>query len=202
MLNKLSPFFAIICSFFVLKEVAGKLDWVTVIAAFVGMLLVVKPTMSMETVPALIGAFGGFGAGFAYTFVRKLGQRGENSMIIVLFFSAFSCAVTLPFFVFQYQPMSGLQWLFLICTGISAAGGQIFITKAYSYAPAREISVYDFSIVLFTALWGFLFLDQIPDYLSVIGYVVIIGTSVVKWYITIERPHRQEIHREHELNDR
>ena len=63
-------------------------------------------------------------------------------------------------------------------------------------------SVYDFSIVLFTALWGFLFLDQIPDYLSVIGYVVIIGTSVVKWYITIERPHRQEIHREHELNDR
>ena len=27
MLNKLSPFFAIICSFFVLKEVAGKLDW-------------------------------------------------------------------------------------------------------------------------------------------------------------------------------
>ena len=43
MLNKLSPFFAIICSFFVLKEVAGKLDWVTVIAAFVGMLLVVKP---------------------------------------------------------------------------------------------------------------------------------------------------------------
>ena len=34
------------------------------------------------------------------------------------------------------------------------------------------------------------------------GYVVIIGTSVVKWYITIERPHRQEIHREHELNDR
>ena len=75
-------------------------------------------------------------------------------------------------------------------------------TKAYSYAPAREISVYDFSIVLFTALWGFLFLDQIPDYLSVIGYVVIIGTSVVKWYITIERPHRQEIHREQELNDR
>lgn len=33
MLNKLSPFFAIICSFFVLKEVAGKLDWVTVIGS-------------------------------------------------------------------------------------------------------------------------------------------------------------------------
>lgn len=192
MLNKLSPFFAIICSFFVLKEVASRLDWITVIAAFIGMLFVVKPTMSMEVVPALIGAFGGFGAGFAYTFVRKLGQRGENSMMIVLFFSAFSCLVTLPFFVFQFEPMSVLQWVYLICTGIAAAGGQIFITKAYSYAPAKEISVYDFSIVLFTALWGFLFLDQIPDYLSVIGYVIIIGTSIVKWYITIERPNRKE----------
>ena len=83
--------------------------------------------------------------------------------------------------------------------------GVMIPPKVRTAAPtpaAREISVYDFSIVLFTALWGFLFLDQIPDYLSVIGYVVIIGTSVVKWYITIERPHRQEIHREHELNDR
>ena len=133
--------------------------------------------------------------------IRIVAVGGFGAIVItILMMPVF--AVTLPFFVFQYQPMSGLQWLFLICTGISAAGGQIFITKAYSYAPAREISVYDFSIVLFTALWGFLFLDQIPDYLSVIGYVVIIGTSVVKWYITIERPHRQEIHREHELNDR
>lgn len=192
MLNKLSPFFAILCSYFVLKEAAGKWDWITVLAAFCGMLLVVKPSMSMAFVPALIGALGGFGAGFAYTFVRKLGQRGENSMMIVLFFSAFSCLVTLPFFVFGYQSMTALQWVYLICTGVAAAGGQVFITKAYSYAPAKEISVYDFSIVLFTALWGFLFLGQIPDFLSVAGYVIIIGTSVLKWYKTIKQPRGTE----------
>ena len=62
--------------------------------------------------------------------------------------------------------------------------------------------MYDFSIVLFTALWGFLFLDQIPDYLSVLGYVVIIGTSVVKWYITIEWPLRQEMQRDHNRSDK
>lgn len=88
--------------------------------------------------------------------------------------------------------MSVSQWLCLLMTGVAAAGGQVFITKAYSYAPAKEISVYDFSIVLFTALWGFLFLEQIPDYLSVIGYVIIIGSAVVKWYRTIERPREQK----------
>lgn len=195
MLNKLSPFFAIICSAFILKEIAGRLDWMTVIVAFVGMLFVVKPSFDVEVIPALLGALGGFGAGFAYTYVRKLGQRGVNGMMIVLFFSAFSTLFTLPFFVFHFTPMSGKQWFCLLMTGVAAAGGQIFITKAYSYAPAKEISVYDFLIVLFTALWGFLFLEQMPDVFSVIGYVIIIGSAVVKWYITIERPREQEVGR-------
>ena len=34
---------------------------------------------------------------------------------------------------------------------------------------------------------GFVFLDQIPDYLSVIGYVIIIGTAVIKWYVTVHK---------------
>lgn len=195
MLNKLSPFFAILCSVFVLKEVANRLDWITVITAFIGMLFVVKPSFNVEVIPAFLGALGGFGAGFAYTFVRKLGQRGENGMMIVLFFSSFSTLFTLPFFIFDFRPMSVSQWLCLLMTGVAAAGGQVFITKAYSYAPAKEISVYDFSIVLFTALWGFLFLEQIPDALSVIGYVIIIGSAVVKWYITIERPREQKVGR-------
>ena len=57
--------------------------------------------------------------------------------------------------------------------------------KASAKAPAKEISVYDFSIVIFTAILGFVFLDQIPDVLSVVGYVIIIGTAVIKWYMTI-----------------
>jgi drug/metabolite transporter (DMT)-like permease len=72
-------------------------------------------------------------------------------------------------------------------TGVAAAGGQVFITKAYSYAPAKEISVYDFTNVIFAAIWGYLFLQQVPDVLSVIGYVIIIGTAVVKWYFTMKK---------------
>lgn len=180
-LNKLSPFFAVIFSAFVLKEVAGCFEWLAIFVAFSGSLLVVKPSFSIDTIPALIGMLGGCGAGFAYTFVRKLGQRGENSMIIVLFFSVFSTLVTLPYFIFNYTYMSVTQWIFMILTGAAAAGGQIFITKAYSYAPAREISVYDFSNVLFSAIWGLLFLNQIPDWMSICGYIIIIGISVIKW---------------------
>lgn len=191
-LNKLSPFFAIIFSYFVLKETADRFEWLSVIIAFIGAMFVVKPSFGFEVVPALAGFAGGLGAGLAYTFVRKLGMRGENSMIIVAFFSGFTTLMLLPDIIFNYSPMSAKQLLLLIMTGIAAAGGQIFITKAYSKAPAKEISVYDFSIVLFAALFGFLFLGQLPDALSITGYIIIIGIAVFKWRYTLKKASEQQ----------
>ena len=187
MLNKLSPFFAIIFSFFVLRERASAFEWGAVALAFTGALFVVKPSFGFAVIPALAGVLGGLGAGLAYTYVRKLGLRGENSMIIVAFFSGFTTLLLLPNLLLHYTPMSAAQWMFSVLTGLAAAGGQICITKAYSLAPAREISVFDFSIVIFAALLGFCFLGQTPDLLSIVGYIIIIGTAVVKWRHTVTR---------------
>lgn len=187
MLNKLSPFFAILMSIFILKEKANRVEWLSVLVAFAGALLVIKPGFSMTTGPALIGLLGGFGAGVAYTFLRKLGKDGIKGPVIVLFFSAFSTIVTLPFFILQYEPMSGQQFMFLLLTGLAATGGQLSITAAYTHAPAKEISVYDYTQVIFAALWGMVFFSQIPDIYSVIGYVVIIGAAVAKSYIGMQR---------------
>ncbi len=186
-LNKLSPFFAIVLSYFLLKEKPRKVEWLAVAVAFVGALFVVKPSFSVEVIPAISGVLGGLGAGIAYTFVRKMGKDGVNSNLIIFFFSAFSCIVTLPVLIFDYSPMSLAQFGFLMLAGASATGGQVFITKAYSKAPAKEISVYDYSIVVFTAILGFLFLDEIPDWLSFIGYFIIIFAAVGNWYFTLRR---------------
>lgn len=190
MLNKLSPFFAVIFSVFVLGEKANRYEWAAVICAFIGTLFVVKPSFNFEaasSVAGLAGVAGGLGAGLAYSFVRKLGMRGENSMIVVAFFSGFTTLMLTPNLIFNYTPMTGKQWIFLVLTGLAAAGGRIGITSAYAKAPAKEISVYDFSIVIFAAILGFVFLNQKPDILSVIGYVIIIGTAVIKWYYTVKK---------------
>lgn len=174
MLNKMSPFFAVIFSYFLLKEKITVPQGLFVIGAFVGSLFVIKPTFSnMDLLPSLIGLCGGIGAGAAYTMVRKLGERGEKGPFIVFFFSTFSCVVTLPWLPFDYHPMSLAQIGILLFAGLSAAGGQFSITAAYCYAPAREISVYDYSQIIFSAGLGFFFFEQIPDLLSWIGYAVI-----------------------------
>lgn len=181
MLNKLSPFFAIIMSTFILKEKANKVEWGAVVLAFTGALLVIKPSFDIQFVYGLIGALGGLGAGIAYTYVRKLGKVGVKGPVIVLCFSLFSCVVTLPFFIIGYKPMDMAQFACLMLAGVCAAGGQICITTAYTKAPAKEISVFDYTQIVFAALLGILFLDQIPDVLSIAGYIVIIGTAIFKW---------------------
>ena len=181
MLNKLSPFFAIIMSIFILKEKANGFEWLTIGVAFVGALFVAKPSFNVEVIPALIGFAGGFCAGTAYTYVRKLGKMGERGPVIVMFFSTFSCLVTLPKVILDYHKMSLIQLIYLLMAGTCAAIGQISITAAYSKAPAKEISVFDYANVIFTAILGWIFLSQSPDKFSIIGYVIIIGAAIIKW---------------------
>ncbi len=181
MLNKLSPFFAIILSFFILKEKPGKADIIATVIAFTGALFIIRPGGELSVIPSLIGLYGGFGAGTAYVFVRRLGKTGERAPVIVLCFSVFSCIVSLPFLIADYHPMSIRQVFLLTLAGVFASIGQFSITMAYRFAPAKEISVFDYTQVIFAALLGLIFLDEKPHPLSIVGYVIIIGTAIIRW---------------------
>ena len=179
MLNKLSPFFVIVFSMIFLKEKPKFIQAIGVIVAFVGSLFIIKPTLEFTAIfPAIAGTIGGMGAGAAYTAVRALGQRGVKGPLIVFFFSSFSCIVVLPWVVTHFEPMELWQIGFLFLAGIAATGGQFTITAAYSNAPAKEISIFDYTQIIFSAFLGFFLFEQIPDWYSIIGYVIICGASV------------------------
>lgn len=182
-LNKMSPFFAVLMSIFILGERPNSMDILTVIVAFVGAMFVVKPTTGLASLPAIVGLIGGMCAGTAYTFVRKLGKHNVPGPLIVFVFSAFSSIVCLIPMLMDYQPMTFIQLLCLILAGCSAALGQFSVTAAYTFAPAKEISVFDYSQVIYAAILGFLVFHEWPDRMSLIGYVLIIGTAIVKWYL-------------------
>ena len=184
-LNKMSPFFAIVFSFLLMKEKPSFVQMMTVTGAFFGSLFVIKPSFENATLlPAVVGFLGGACAGFAYACIRKLTLKGENSAYIVFFFSFVSTLVTLPLMIIDYEKMSFYQLSMLLLAGLSAAGGQFMITLAYKNAPSKEVSVYDFSQIIFSAVFGFIIFDQIPDILSVVGYVVIVSMAVVSFLYT------------------
>ncbi len=193
MLNKMSPFFTILFSWLFLKEKLKPFQGFAVFTAFLGSLLIIKPTLDFtDFIGSAAGLFGGICAGFAYCMVRILGQKGMQKTFIVAFFSGFSCLVTLPFLILDFHPMTWVQLLTLIGAGAAAAGGQFTITAAYCYAPAKEISVYDYSQIIFSTALGFLFFSEIPDAWSFAGYLIIIAAAVgVFWYNNFYLPKKE-----------
>ena len=180
-LNKLSPFFAILLSFIILQEKPVIMDILTTVVAFIGAIFVVKPSADFAFLVAMVGVLGGFMAVVAYALVRKMTGGGVTGMFIVFFFSAFSSICCIPLMAINFITPSPTQFAMLVGSGFSAMIGQICITKAYTYAPAKEISVYDYTQVIYSALLGFIFVGQIPDVLSLLGYIIIISMAVVKW---------------------
>jgi len=183
MLGKLSLFFAIIASAILLHERTNRYQKIAVLVAFVGAAFVVRPSVNIfSNVGSLVAILGALVSGIAYTFVRMLSQRGVKGPKIVFFFSTFSCLVVLPFILMDYHPMSTTQVCMLIMAGLMASGGQFCVTAAYSYAPARDISVYDYTQIIFSALLGFFVLNQVPDFYSFVGYAIICLAAFYNFY--------------------
>ena len=176
MLNKLSPFFVIIFSAIFLKERVKINQVLAMVTAFAGALFIIKPSFNLDVIPALIGIGGAIFAAAAYTCLRKIGSK-EKYYTIVFYFSFFSTVVIFPFMLATYKPMTWQQLLCLIGAGVFASIGQFGITLAYRFAPAKEISIFDYSNIIFSALISIVVFGVFPDALSFVGYLIIFGAS-------------------------
>lgn len=195
MLNKLAPFFVIIFSFFILKEKIKLWQILSILIAFLGSLFIINPNLiigllnnnipktNLNSLPALIGVLGAMCAGMAYTMVRFLSLRGEKGPFIVFFFSCFSCLTILPFVLFNFSPMSIKQLIYLLFAGIFASLGQFAVTAAYANAPAKEISIFDYSQIIFSGILGYIVFNQKPDTYSLIGYFIICSVAIFMFFM-------------------
>ncbi len=195
MLNKLAPFFVIIFSFFILKEKIKLWQILSILIAFLGSLFIINPNLiigllnnnipktNLNSLPALIGVLGAMCAGMAYTMVRFLSLRGEKGPFIVFFFSCFSCLTILPFVLFNFSPMSIKQLIYLLFAGLFASLGQFAVTAAYANAPAKEISIFDYSQIIFSGILGYIVFNQKPDTYSLIGYFIICSVAIFMFFM-------------------
>jgi drug/metabolite transporter (DMT)-like permease len=178
MLNKISPFFVTLFAFIFLRERITKLQLPALLIVFIGAMLVVKPKFDLEVLPALAGFISAMGAGGAYTVLRFLRDK-EEPATIVFFFSAFTVLAMIPLMLPVFVVPNPRQLLFLLSTGIFAAIGQFSLTLAYHLGRASEVSIYNYSSIIFSALLGYLFWGEVSDPLSMLGTVMVIGASVV-----------------------
>ena len=176
MLGKLSPIFVTIMACIFLKEKIDSKQILSIIITFLGALLVIKPEFSLEMLPSLAGILSAAASGVAYTLLRYLKDK-ESPDTIIFYFSLISVVFTALFALAEYVQPTFIQLGLLLATGVFASVGQFGITYAYKFAKATEVSIYNYSAIVFGIILGFIFFGEIPDTLSLLGGAIIIAVA-------------------------
>lgn len=168
-----SPIFIPLIAWLFLKE---RITQSMLLAAFVGLLgvlCVAKPDSGMFNQLSLIGLTASFLAAMAFVTVRAL-TATEPPERIVFYFCLFGTAISFIPMIWLWRPYSMTELAYLITAGLLANFSQLFLSNAYSLAPAGQIGPVNYIAIIFAGIWGFLMWHEVPDLYSLIGFAFIL----------------------------
>ena len=184
-LQKTAPVFITLLSTVLLKEKLTLPKIFSLLLAFAGAVVIIKPDGHYTLFPFLVGLTGAMMAGLAYSFLRRL--RNENGFRIIFFFSLFSSIVLFPPMVYSYEPLSLKNWGILILIGVFAGSGQFFVTRAYASAPASEVSIFDYAGVIVAPIIGTVLFSEHITLRMFLGMLLIIASGYISYYFNTRR---------------
>ncbi len=186
---KTEPIFTALLAFLLLRE---KLQSGAIFAIFIGFAGVAMLSGMNLGYLHVMGILTGFLSALAYTSVRSLKAYYDERTVVLSFmlsgvlipvFLMFTAQyITSEFFAFALTPFiepSGYDWIWIALMGVTAAYGQIYMTRAYFYAKAGIISTVSYSVVLFATLFGVMLGDLFPTPMVIGGGVLIVLSGVI-----------------------
>lgn len=178
MLLKISaPLFIPIIAFVWLSEHISLRAIMAILIGFLGVILVLKPTGTVH-IASIAGLMGGALAALAKVTIRRMSNTEPTSRIVFYFGLISLIIATIPMFWFWQYP-NQKEWLLLILLGGFGTFGQLFLTKAYTLAPASRIAPFTYSSILFAAAIGWIFWNEIVTLLTVSGAFLIIMAGIL-----------------------
>src|SRR4051812_45499642 len=152
----------------------------TVLAGFVGVLLMLRPTVDQNQVFAgVVGLLSGLLSAFAYLQVMALGKIGEPESRTVFYFAVGSAVAGAAGMV--VTGVSDWDWrhaLWLLPVGGLASLGQLCMTRAYSRGATLVVATLQYSGIVFGALYSLLlFGEHIPP-LGWAGMALILASGI------------------------
>jgi drug/metabolite transporter (DMT)-like permease len=159
----------------------------TVLAGFIGVVLMLKPTVSgNEGFAGMLGLLSGLTAAFAYMQVVALSRIGEPELRTVFYFAVGS-AVAGAFATAATGFSGGSSWtwqhaLWLLPIGLLAALGQLCMTRAYATAKTEAgtlvVANLQYSGIIFAAFYSVVVFDDRIDATGWAGMALIVVSGI------------------------
>lgn len=187
-LVKLSgPLFIPLFAYLWLREPATRYNLLAISVGFLGVGVVLWPNLSAGSqanwpvIALYVGLLGAMLMALSKIAIRSMAAT-ESSQRIVFYYAVISTLVTFPAALLNWQPVPNELWVWLVGLGIIASAGQLAVTKGYRLAPAGSIGVYSYSSIIYGALMGWWFWDEIPLWTTWLGAGLIICAGLLNLY--------------------
>ena len=169
----LSPFLSPIIGRVWLKEYVARQTWLAILLGFVGVFIFLSPWQASISPIVGVAFIAAVFAAFTKTVIRKMSVTESTSKIVFYFSTYATIASAIPL-IWLWQPMPYEDWLGVIAMGSLAVYGQLAMTKAFSIAPPAKVGVFTYTSVMFAALLGYLFFDEVVAWHMFWGAIIII----------------------------
>ena len=168
-----SPIFIPLIAYFFLKERISKGMIIAAVIGLMGVLLVAKPDQGVFNAISFIGLGACFLSAMAFVTVRALTNTEPPERIVFYFCLIGTLISVIPMF-WLWRSYQWSELGLLISAGVLANISQIFMSRAYSLAPAGQIGPVNYIAIIFAGIWGFLFWQELPDLSSLLGFGLIL----------------------------
>lgn len=195
-----SPFFISILATIFLKEKVGIRRWIAIFAGFFGVYIVLNPDFNDFDYMKLAPVACALCYAISMT-ITKVTSDKDNvyTQMLHLYFGAL--LISILFFIFtgkgQFNNFSdetfqfifrewftnpSYAWPFIIAMGCIGAFAFYFVFNAYSIASPSVVSLYEYSLIIWSIITGYLIFDNIPTVRTFIGVSIIIGAGVYIYF--------------------
>lgn len=173
------PLFAVLLSFYLLKEKVTIQSFSYLMIAFIGIVLLIRPNFSNIKTGDLLALASGVVGGFAMTAIRQLRKNNESVWTIFFYFCIFGAVISFGLALPQWQWPKDGAWVWIVLTALSGLISQLTMTSAYKYCSTILGGVLNMSSSIFSFVIGVLILNETVGFLDLTGILLIISGSIL-----------------------
>lgn len=177
-MNFMAPIFLMALAPWLLREPHRLHRWLGVALGFVGMVLVVRPGAGLDTIGVLLGLATALTFAAFQIATRRL--AADDPLTTNYYGGLVGTVALTPLlpWVGDLPPLSALQWLLLLSTGITGAIGHGLQSAAYARTPATLLAPYSYLQILSAVALGWAIFGQLPDGTTALGIACICGAGI------------------------
>jgi drug/metabolite transporter (DMT)-like permease len=172
-----SSLFVPVMGYFFLKEHVGPYRWSAVAIGFLGILVIVRPTGSVNVTGVTYAIAAAFMHGTLATLLRVLG-RTERPETVTFYFLTIGAAMTGLVMPFVAVTPTWQELPLFLGAGVSGAFAQVLLSIAYKYAPVALVAVFNYTGIVWATAYGWFIWGDWPGPPVWIGAGIIIASSL------------------------